>query len=132
MSACGGPWIFVVDDDKSMRAAMERILHLGGYTPITYPTAEALLAVSDISMAACLILDVHLPGLNGFELYDQLKHKGTPPPVIFITAYDEPEFGTQAEAAGAAAYFTKPFSGRDLIAAITHAVVAYAESKPRR
>ena len=116
--------IVVVDDDSSMLQALERILRLGVYKTLTYPSAEALLESSSAWRAACLVFDVHLPGLTGFELYEHLARLGTQPPVIFITAYDEPEARDQARAAGAAAFFTKPFSGRELVAAIGRALGA--------
>lgn len=127
MSAYAGPCVLLVDDDASMRHAIGRILHLGGYSPVTFDSAEALLDTGRAAEVSCLILDVHLPGLTGFELYEKLARGKRPPPVIFITAYDDPQTREAAAAFGAAAYFTKPFSGRDLVAAITQAVVARAE-----
>jgi FixJ family two-component response regulator len=127
MSPYAGPRIFLIDDDSSMRHAIERILSLGGYAPKSFSSAEALLDSGKVVEASCLILDVHLPGLTGFELYEELLRYGKPPPVIFITAYDEPESRETADKIGAAAYFTKPFSGRELVAAITLAIVARAE-----
>ena len=98
--------------------ALERILRLGGYMPITFPCAEAVLEQRVAANPACLVLDVHLPGLTGFELYERLAREGPPPPVIFITAYDDQESRAQAEKLGAVAYLAKPFSGHDLVAAI--------------
>src|SRR4029079_15051153 len=95
--------VIVVDDDMSMIHALERILQLGGYMPVTFPSAEALLEKKGMAKADCLVLDVHLPGLTGFELYERLAREGTPPPVIFITAYDDEESRVQAEKAGAVA-----------------------------
>jgi DNA-binding response OmpR family regulator len=63
-----------------------------------------------------------LPGLSGFELRRQLVDAGATPPVIFITAHDEPGTRAQAEQAGAVAYLVKPFPGRGLLAAVTRAV----------
>lgn len=117
----------VVEDDASMSQALERILRLGGYAPITFSSAEALLEADGVAHAVCLVFDVHLPGLNGFELHERLRRRGAQPPVIFITAYDEPEARSQAETAGAAAYMAKPFSGNELVKAITRAI----DGKPR-
>jgi FixJ family two-component response regulator len=122
MSSPNGRCVVVVDDDASMSQALERILRLGGYAPITFSSAEALLEAGDAKRAVCLVLDVHLPGLSGFELYDRLASMGAQPPVIFMTAYDEPKMRGAAKSAGAAAYFTKPFSGNDLVAAIKRAI----------
>lgn len=119
-----GSRVVLVDDDASMSHALVRILRLGGYVPVTFDSAEALLEAGGARDAACLVFDVHLPGLTGFELYERLASTGALPPAIFITAYDEPESRSQAEALGAAGYFTKPFSGYELVAAIARAIAA--------
>ena len=77
--------------------------------------------------ATCLILDVQLPGISGFELRERLARDGRAVPVIFVTAYDEPE--TRQHAAGAVACLAKPFAGRDLIDAVMQ---AHGESPPPR
>ena len=115
--------IVIVEDDASMSQALERILRLGGHASISYPSAEALLANSNVADAACLILDVQLPGITGFELHSRLAEKGPIPPVIFITAYGEPEARARAQRAGAAAFLAKPFSGRVLLETVREAVI---------
>jgi FixJ family two-component response regulator len=116
--------VIVVEDDASMSQALERILRLGGFAPRTFASAEALLAAGDAAGAACLVLDVHLPGLTGFELRERLARSGSCTPVIFITAHDEPGSRQRAERAGAAAFLTKPFSGHALVDAVARAVAA--------
>jgi FixJ family two-component response regulator len=116
--------VVVVDDDPSISTALERLLQVMGYVCVIFPCAEELLATHTEVNAACLILDVHLPGWTGFELYDYLARMGNVPPVIFITAQDHPEARAKAEAAGAAAYLTKPFSGRELMAVMMQAIHA--------
>jgi FixJ family two-component response regulator len=83
-----------------------------------------MLASDAAASAACLILDVHLPGLSGFELCRRLAQDGIALPVIFITAYDDPDSQAQAKDAGAIAFFTKPFPGQSLVGAITKALAA--------
>ncbi|HTS20243.1 MAG TPA: response regulator [Casimicrobiaceae bacterium] len=114
--------VIVVEDDPSVSQALERILRLGGLRPVTYPSAEALLVRNGVVNAVCLILDVQLPGLSGFALRDQLSAKGALPPVIFITAFDEPDARARADRAGAAAFLTKPFSGKALLETIHKSV----------
>jgi FixJ family two-component response regulator len=121
--------VVLVDDDSSISNALVRMLKLAGFTPLTFGSAEALLAARSAASAECLVLDVHLPGLTGFELYERLQSEGGMPPVIFITAYDEPESRDQAGAAGAAAYFTKPFSGNDLVSAVRQAIGTQAAAE---
>lgn len=116
--------VVVVEDDASMRHALERILRLGGFEPVIFVSAEKFLEAGAADGAACMVFDVHLPGLTGFELRERLARKGPQAPVIFITAYDEPESRQKAGRAGAAAYLTKPFSGHDLVAAVARAVAA--------
>ena len=70
--------------------------------------------------ADCLVLDIHLPGMSGFELYRRLALAGKVMPAVFITARDEPAVRDEAERlGGAGSYLPKPFSGRDLLDAIT-------------
>lgn len=128
MTSASAGCIVLVDDDASMNNALARMLRLAGFVPVTYASAEALLEARSAADAACLVFDVHLPGLTGFELYERLLKDGPQPPVIFITAYDEPESRDHAGAAGAAAFFTKPFSGNDLVAAVKRAIGQQAQS----
>ena len=114
--------IIVVDDDPGMNLALQRLLNAAGFRTITFSSAEALLQSDAIESAACLVLDVHLPGLSGFELQRRLQQSGAMCPVIFITAYDDPVSQAEAAGAGAIAYLTKPFPGRQLLDAITQAV----------
>jgi FixJ family two-component response regulator len=124
MMSGDGRRVVLVDDDASMSCALERMLRLADYQPEVFASAEVLLQSNAIEEAACLVLDVHLPGVTGFELYERLCREGTPPPVIFITAYDDPESRAQADRAGATAYLTKPFSGNDLVAEVARAIKA--------
>jgi FixJ family two-component response regulator len=113
--------IVVVDDNASMRGAIKRLLNAAGFKVNTFESAEELLQTDVAREAACLVLDVHLPGLSGFELNQQLVGSGVRLPVVFITAYDEPAARNNAEKAGAVAYLIKPFPGRKLLHAINHA-----------
>ena len=113
--------VVIVEDDPSMRQAVRRILQVAGYVPLAFDSAEALIEDGSAAAAACLILDVQLPGITGFELRKRLSREGAQVPVIFITAYDQPEARVQASEAGAVAYLTKPFAGHALIAAVTQA-----------
>jgi len=114
--------IVVVDDDPGMNKAIERLLTAAGFRAVTFPTAEAVLEAGSALTAACLVLDIHLPGLSGFDLHRRLEESGRPPPVIFVTAYDEESARENAIQAGARGYFTKPFSGRSLLSAIAKAI----------
>src|ERR1051325_594277 len=111
--------IVVVDDDNDMNHAIQRLLSAAGFRAIAFRSAESL--IEDPAAAAdadCLLLDIHLPGLSGFDLRRRLEQDGTQAPVIFITAYDDAASRSEAEAIGAAGYFTKPFPGQALLSAI--------------
>jgi FixJ family two-component response regulator len=117
MQGPGPRTVVVVEDDVSMSQAMERILRLAGFAPATFATAEDLFASRTAADAVCLIIDVQLPGQNGFALRDRLAASGALPQVIFISAFDEPDTRAQAESVGAD-FLTKPFSGRKLLETI--------------
>jgi FixJ family two-component response regulator len=115
------PTIVVVEDDASMRQAIERILSAGGFSSISFATAEAALEAD--ATGDCLIFDIHLPGMSGFELYRRLTLGGKKLPVIFITARDEQAACIEAESLGGpGSYLPKPFSGRALLDAVTQAL----------
>lgn len=116
----GGGEIIVVDDDMSMSQAVERLLAAAGWPSRSFASAEDFLASDAVARASVLILDIQLPGISGLELFRQLKAAGGAPPVIFITARDQPDIRDQAREAGAAACFIKPFDGNQLIQTIRH------------
>lgn len=116
--------IVVVEDDSGLRQALERVLSVAGFRIRAFADAEELLEASAARTASCLVLDVHLPLLSGFELYERLgKEAGVRPPAVFISAHDEPDARQQATSAGAA-YLPKPFAGRQLLAAVKQAMNA--------
>jgi FixJ family two-component response regulator len=115
--------IVVVEDDASSRRAFERMLNAAGFKTEGFASAESLLATDAASRAACLVCDIRLPGLSGFELRRELARSGSgQPPVVFITAHDDPAVREQAAALGAAAYLPKPFAGRTLVETVARVV----------
>ena len=107
--------IVIVEDDPAMCEALRRLLTTAGFRVSGYPSAEALLESDAVSDAACLVLDVNLPGISGFELHRRLVASGSRPRVVFITAHEDDQMRDEAMHAGAEAFFTKPFPGRQLI-----------------
>jgi FixJ family two-component response regulator len=105
-----------------MSQAMERILRAGGFAAVTFASAEAALEASAAASSDCLVLDISLPGMSGFDLYRLLATTGQQMPAIFITAHDEPAIREQAERLGARSYLPKPFSGRTLLDAVSRAI----------
>jgi FixJ family two-component response regulator len=120
--------VVVVEDDPGMREALEKVLRAGSVKAAMYPSAETLLEAGTANEAGCLVLDIRLPGLSGLELYRQLSSRGPTPPVIFMTAFDDKANRREAEQLGAAAYFLKPFRGKELVLAIHRAMEARAAS----
>jgi FixJ family two-component response regulator len=112
--------IVIVEDDASVCQALARMLRVAGMDPLTFASAEALLASTPAPGALCLVIDVQLPGMNGFALRDRLAESGELPPVVFITAFDEPENRALASRAGAE-FLAKPFTGRVLLDTIKRA-----------
>jgi len=110
--------IVVVEDDESMRSALVRMLRAAGYATTAFSSAEDCLAAPPGCVAACLVLDINLPGLSGLELHARLAAVGRAAPVVFITAHGSDASREAAARAGALAYLLKPFAGRDLLSAI--------------
>lgn len=108
------PRVIVVEDDASMSQAIERILRAGGFAAIRFASAEAFLEADALAIADCLVLDIHLPGWSGLELYRRLASDGKAAPVIAITAHDVPAVREEVERMGVQVYLPKPFSGRSL------------------
>jgi FixJ family two-component response regulator len=114
--------IGVVDDDASILRAVQRLLGSLGFTVKTFPSGEDLLASTCLGHIHCLVLDVHLGGLSGFELQERLSEVPVPIPIIFITAHDDPPTRERARRAGAVEYLRKPFDEHALIGAIDKAL----------
>jgi FixJ family two-component response regulator len=113
-----GHTVLIVEDDASMRRAMERLLGTTGFVVLGYVSAEAVLAAGLPDNIACVISDLKLPGISGLELLAELRARGFEAPLILITAYDVPGRCAEALRRGAAAYLVKPFHGLALLDAL--------------
>ncbi len=123
------PLVAVVDDEESVRKALQRLLRSAGMTTEAFATgAEFLHSLKD-HKPDCIVLDIHMPGMTGFEVQEQLAAAGEPLPVVIITGYDSPETHDRALAAGAVAYLRKPIDDKVLLEAITSAL-ATGPQKP--
>ena len=112
--------IGVVEDDPSFLRALGRLLGAAGFRVATFASAEAFLASESAGTMSCLVLDVHLGGMNGFDLQQRLATGGAPIPTIFITAHDDPI--TRERARSGVAYLRKPFREEALLGAIREAL----------
>jgi FixJ family two-component response regulator len=113
------PWIAIVDDDPSVRSALARVLGTTGLGVQTFATAhEYLSATVGGREPVCLVLDVHLGGMSGFDLHDRMRAQGSQVNVVFITAHDEVPSEELERRAGPDGYLRKPFDGDQLLALV--------------
>jgi len=114
--------IFIVDDDPSIRLALENLLSSIGQPVETYAAAQDFLRDCPRNPAGCLVLDVQMPGLSGLDLQSELSHVGIYLPIIFITGHGDIPTTVRAMKAGAVEFLTKPVSDSELLAAIDQAL----------
>lgn len=114
--------VFVVDDDTSMRKALQSLLRASGFEVRTFENVTDFLAYARPAVPACLVLDVRMPGTSGLDLQRMLAGTEADIPVIFITAHADIETSVRAMKGGALEFFTKPFSDRALLDAIARAL----------
>jgi FixJ family two-component response regulator len=110
--------VYVVDDDESVRASLKLLIEACGYHVVTFKSAEDFFHSSFRGSPSCLILDIHLPGMSGFDLQKQLIKSRSLIPVVFITGHDRPRMEDEAMELGGVAYLRKPFEEQCLLAAI--------------
>ncbi len=115
-------WVFVVDDDLSVREALSSLIRSVGLRVETYPSAAAFLEAERPPGVACLILDVRMPGLSGLELQSRMAQSGPAIPIIFITGHGDIPMAVLAMKKGAVEFLSKPFLDDDLLAAIHSAM----------
>jgi len=116
------PVIFVVDDDRSVRESLQRLLTSVGMRVEVFPTAQAFLGRPRPDTPGCVVLDVRLPGLSGLDLQRELAGTDAPLPIVFITGHGDIPMSVRAMKAGAVEFLTKPFREQELLEAIRQAV----------
>ena len=116
------PFIGIVDDDASILRALQRLLGAAGFSVQTFGSGEELLASAQLEHFQCLVLDVHLTGLSGFEVQERLNEARRFIPIVFITAHDDASTRERARRTAASQYLRKPFDEQSLISAIETAV----------
>ena len=114
--------ILVVDDDVSVREALEGLIGSAGWSVETFASAQEFLARPPADTPGCLVLDVRLPGLSGLDLQKRMAEINLEIPIIFITGQGDVPTSVQAMKAGALEFLTKPLADRDLLDAIQQAV----------
>jgi DNA-binding NtrC family response regulator len=116
------PFVFVVDDDRSMRESLRNLLRSTGMNVQTFASAHEFLTSQRPDAPSCLVLDVQLPGLSGLDLQRELAKGHAPLPIIFITGHGDIPMTVCAMKAGAIDFLTKPFRDQDLLNAVVQAM----------
>jgi FixJ family two-component response regulator len=116
------PLIAVVDDEEPVRTALERLLRSAGFNVATFPSGAEFIETLKIHRPDCVVLDLHMPFVNGFHVQTCLVGAGIGLPVIVITGHDTPENRERALAGGASAYLRKPVDDQTLLDAIKSAI----------
>jgi two-component system, LuxR family, response regulator FixJ len=119
------PVIAIVDDDDSVRRSLLRVVQSAGYAAESFASARAFLDWLPQGRAACLVLDVHMDEMSGFDLQDKLAV-----PIIFITAHDDAATVARIEKSGASGHLRKPFGEKSILEAIRRAVGPNGTAEP--
>jgi FixJ family two-component response regulator len=114
--------VVAVDDDFRVRESIESLVESAGYTSQLFSTAEGFLSSGKLAIAACLITDVRMPGMDGLELQRRIRRERPTLPVIFISARDDSEIRKTALNEGAVDFLLKPFDAADLLEKIRTAL----------
>jgi FixJ family two-component response regulator len=116
------PFVFVVDDDISVRESLEALIRFAGWHPQTFASAQEFLSRPRVFVPSCLVLDVTLPDLNGLDLQKRIATDRIDMPIIFITGHGDVPMTVRAMKAGAVEFFTKPYGDEVLLSAIRQAI----------
>jgi FixJ family two-component response regulator len=117
--------VAIVDDDASVRKALERLLNVASFEVVVCSSGSELFTCLETQKPHCIILDLHMPGLGGFEILRRLTQMSSESAVIIITGHDNPKMRRESLALGVKAYFAKPVDGEELIAAVRKCSLAH-------
>lgn len=121
--------VAVVEDDPSVRKALQRLLRASDHDADAFGSAQDFLDSLPASIPDCVVLDLQMPGMNGLALQRELAQAGRRLPSVIITGHDEPGMQARCLAAGAGAYLRKPLDSKALLAAIEDAINAARASR---
>ena len=116
------PLVAVIDDDAAFRSALVESLFSLGYGARDFASAEEFIARGGDASCDCVVTDVHMPGMSGFDLGRLLAARGCKLPVIMITARGEPALEAKAKATGAVCLLRKPFESSELVGCLKRAL----------
>ncbi len=118
----GAATVYLVDDDRSMREAISSLVRSVGLNVETFSSAREFLDHVRSEACACLVLDVRMPRMSGFDLQHALREKGVDIPIIFITGHGDIPMAVRAIKSGALEFLPKPFRDDELLEAINKAL----------
>jgi FixJ family two-component response regulator len=118
-----GPLIALLDDEPQFCKALGRLLKTHGYEVEAFTCGEDLLAACTAHSPSCLLLDLHMPGISGFEVLERLALQHVPMPVIVLTGHDQPGNAERVRALGGVDYLLKPLNESQLLSAIGRVIV---------
>jgi FixJ family two-component response regulator len=116
------PIVYVVDDDLSVRESLSSLIRSAGLRVEVFDSPQSFIIKAPSDECACLVLDVNMPGFDGFELQRRLAAEGRDIPIIFITGYGDVPLAVRAMKAGALEFLNKPFNDHELLEAIRNAL----------
>ena len=122
MKSAAVPTVFIIDDDRSMRQAIQDLVESVGLRAEAFATGREFISRQHTGDPSCLVLDVRLPQMSGLDFQRQLAEAGTQIPIIFITAHGDVPMSVRALKSGAVEFLTKPFRDQDLLDAIQQAL----------
>jgi FixJ family two-component response regulator len=114
--------VFIIDDDRGMRAAIQDLVESVGLRAESFASGEEFLSKQRAADSSCLVLDVRLPQMSGLDFQRRLAETGVQIPIIFITAHGDIPMSVRALKSGAVEFLTKPFRDQDLLDAIQQAL----------
>jgi RNA polymerase sigma factor (sigma-70 family) len=127
----GEATVFVIDDERSVRHALARLLRSAGHRVETFASAQEFLKREQYEGVGCLVLDVRMPGMTGPELFDRMSEKGLSMPVVFLTGHGDVPTSVRAMKKGAVDFLLKPADHEALLQTIRQAVARHASEQAR-
>jgi len=127
-SAPAAETVYVVDDDTSVRAALDRMFRIAGFAVKTFDSPTAFLSHNHDAAPCCAVLDLRMPALDGLALQERLREAGRMLPVVFITGHGDVPTSVRAMKTGAIDFIEKPFENEQIIAAVRRALDASRDS----
>ena len=114
--------VYVVDDDDAVRDAIGMLLNSAGMTVRAFPGGEEFMESYSIADIGCLVLDMRMPGMSGFDVLDRLQEMQAPIPVVFVTGHGDIPMAVEAMRRGAVNFIRKPFGDEELLACVNEAL----------